>query len=426
MSLRLSFGNLTALVVFAQAAIYLFVAPVAVTVMDGTWDDYVWIMIQFFIFFCVPLATILALMVRRNPLPISKVEVDDRRLALLALFSIGFELAYWHTIFSVDLITRRIGTEVIAEAFAALSFPQLLIIRLHDTVVIAMPALLLLVCLRAVRSSQRIAGWCLFALAIASFAAHTLLNSRLQFVLGLLLLAAVLFQIVKVELKATAIIRGLLACIAVLYALTVISNLRNVVATDGELTFAALDPISLSDDPALQTASALFAREWIHRLDCADLVQRMNDSLETEGFEWGRAWYYPVFMLYGAFSDPEKYEYLKRDAMTTAKAYLIERHTDLDLRDYYSCALSDAYANFWVFGYLIAAIYFGIAVTLVHRALSSRSPVAFIVGILAFAHVSAFELELITHLVGWVRVIPVAAVLLAINPITRIYRAAQL
>lgn len=408
--------------VLAQAAIYLFVAPIAVALMEETWDDYAWIMVQSFVFFYVPLASILALTASRASPPIVRVGVDARRFALLAFLWIGFEVAYWYTIFSVDLLTRRIGTEGIAEAFAVLSLPQLLTIRLHDTVVIAMPALLLLLSRRAARKSQRTVGWCLFALAITSFAAHTLLNSRLQFVLGLLLFAAVFAQTVKVSLKPVTVFRGLLAAIAILYSLTVISNLRNVVVTEGELTLAVLDPISLSDDPALQTASALFAREWVHRLDCVDLVQRMDRSLEAEGFEWGRAWFYPVFMLYGALTDPAMYESLKRDAMTTAKAYLIERHTDLNLRDYYSCAISDAYANFWVLGHMIAALYFGIAAAAVHRAMSSRSPAAIVVGILAFAHVAAFEHELITHLVGWVRVIPVAAVLLAVNPITRIYR----
>src|SRR5262249_43755367 len=229
-----------------------------------------------------------------------KLGVDGRRFALLAFIWIGFEVAYWYTVFSVGLVTRRIGTEGIAEAFSALSIPQLLTIRLHDTVVIAMPALVLLVSRRAAGKLQRRVGWCLFTLAIASFAAHTLLNSRLEFVLGLLLLTAVFVQTVKIRLKRVTAFRGLLAAIAILYALTVISNLRSVVATEGELTFSVLDPMSLGDDPAVQSAAALFAREWIHRLDCADLVQRMNRSLEAEGFEWGRAWFNPVFMLHGA------------------------------------------------------------------------------------------------------------------------------
>lgn len=94
----------------------------------------------------------------------------------------------------------------------------------------------------------------------------------------------------------------------------------------------------------LSSASSSISREWIHRLDCADLIDRMQHSLEKNGFEWGKAWYYPTFMLYGAISDPQQHKDLKRDAMTTSKAYLIEQHTDLDLRDYYSCALTDAYA----------------------------------------------------------------------------------
>ena len=407
--------------VLAQGFAYLVVAPFVVALSTGSEAQYFPIIGKALLLFLLPLTFFLYMPEKAPARPIVNVAVNRLRLRVSALLIVLYEVLYWHTALSLDLLTRRIGTEQVAEVFAGLGVGDLVILRSHDILVLVLPALLSIVAVRARGRSERMLGWGLAGVTFASFVLHTFLNSRLQFVIGIVLLAAVLLQARPVRLSGRKFLVVAAAACVVLYALAVISNLRAAVATGQELTLSVLMPGVLQDSPAVESVGM---SEWVHRLDCVDLIARMEPSLDRHGLEWGAAWRTPIFMLFGGLTDPSEYEAIKGDAVTTAKAYLLQRHTDLSFLDYYSCALTDAYGNFGSLGMLFAAFYFGGAVTLVTRMLRSSSPLLLVLGVFAAFHVLSFESEFISHVVGWARLLPFVLVVALLNPVIRIDRSA--
>lgn len=214
---------------------------------------------------------------------------------------------------------------------------------------------------------------------------------------------------------------ALLAPVLLVGALTIISNVRLALEKDGEIGLSAFILGTVATSGGGET---LVVDEWLKRLDCVDLVAQMSPSLERHGLEWGNAWRTPIFMLVGYLIDPGEYMRLKEEAMTTAKAFLLAEHTDIRARDYYSCALTDAYGNFGAVGYLLAAVYFTLATMAIMFAFNSSSGALLILGAFGFVHTMTFEAELATHLFGWIRLLPAVVLLVAINPIRRLRRVA--
>jgi len=402
--------------VAAQAAIYLLIAPALVVFLDdpGAREGYATVQIEQLVFFLIPFFAIyLALATPRVRSHIVAVEVSPKRMLFVSVAFLAYDITYWVTIARLDLLTRRIGTDVIAGLFGQLSLYELFVLRFHDTTVFLFPALFLIIALRATDRSIARIGKFLLAVAIASLLVHTLLNSRIQLVLGAVTLATVFMRLRpplgrRVLVKAgTMFVVVALGLMAFTY---VIRENRDWFGAAG-IDEGPADRLERLTDPGT------LANEWIKRLDCVDLINTIEPSLSRSGFAKGEAWSVPFYMLFGAFVDSDTYAAVKAEGVTTAKAWLLERHTTLGLRDYYSCALTDAFGNFGYFGYLLAAFYFAIVILVAERLLYSSRPNALLVGVALLMHVALFEAELFTHMFGWLKFAPAVLALIALNPI---------
>jgi hypothetical protein len=402
--------------VAAQAVVYLLVAPALVVWLDdpGARRGYATVQIEQLVFFLIPFFAIyLALATPRARSHIVAVEVSAKRMLFLSAAFLAYDITYWVTVARLDLFTRRLGTDVIAELFGQLSLHELFVLRFHDTTVFLFPALFLVIALRATDRHIRRIGKFLLTVAVASLLVHTLLNSRLQLVVGAFALAVVFMRLrpplgrrVLVKAGSTFVLVTLLL-MASTYAIRENRDWFGAAGPDD----AAADRLERLGDPSHM------ANEWIKRLDCVDLVNTIKPSLSRSGFAKGEAWRVPFYMLFGAFLDSEEYAAVKAEGLTTAKAWLLDRHTMIGLRDYYSCALTDAFGNFGYFGYLLAAFYFAIVILVAERLLYSARPNALLLGIALLVHVVVFEAELFTQLFGWLKFAPAVVALMFLNPI---------
>jgi hypothetical protein len=168
--------------------------------------------------------------------------------------------------------------------------------------------------------------------------------------------------------------------------------------------------------------AAYIEEGFIRRLDCVDLIQRMEPSLARSGYEFGAAWRVPAFIALTQFVAPSASEEYKRTARTTAKSYLLERHTELDPGDYYSCALTDLFGNFGIAGFPFGAGVLGLAFVVTRRVMRGGVPIlgnhGYWIGLLLVAHLLSFEQESATFLFGWIRYLPAAVAVFLINPVT--------
>jgi hypothetical protein len=411
------------LLVLAQALLYLIVAPTVVASLEDslTQRAYLGIQLEQIVFFLAPfVALYFALSRRRLASHIASVQVDGGRMLLLNAVFVAYEMAYWSTVARLGLFTRRVGTEVIAEIFGNLSFVELLVVRFHDTTVFLFPVLFLVIALRATERRLVRGAAVMLALSLASLLLHTLLNSRLQLVLGAAALTIVYLRLrpapTRRELAAgaTAFVLASLLLMGIVFAIREESTLfRGLVHGQDELF------------EERGADAAFVVNEWVRRVDCVDLIAEIRPSLERGGFEWGGAWRIPFFMMVGAFVDAAEYAVIKAEGITTAKSWMLERHTTIGLHDYYSCALTDAFGNFGVVGYLLCATYFAFAVALAERLLRARRPAALLLGVAVFLHVAVFEAEMFTHLFGWLKFAAAVILLLTLNPIRSMTLAAD-
>jgi len=171
-----------------------------------------------------------------------------------------------------------------------------------------------------------------------------------------------------------------------------------------------------------QRVTAYIEEGFIRRLDCIDLMQRIEPSLSRSGYELGAAWKVPAFIALTQFVVPSASEEYKRTGRTTAKSYLLERHTDLDPGDYYSCSLTDLFGNFGIAGFPFGAGLLALAFAMTRRLMSGRVPIlgnhAYWLGLLLAAHLITFEQEFSTYLFGWIRYLPAALAVILINPVS--------
>ncbi|MBA4381380.1 MAG: hypothetical protein C0406_02335 [Sideroxydans sp.] len=153
----------------------------------------------------------------------------------------------------------------------------------------------------------------------------------------------------------------------------------------------------------------------------------MDESLQSGGYEWGLAWERPLVTLLGQTIGLEKAAEYKINAITTAKSYLMEKHTNILSKDYPSCMVTDLWGNFWIYGLPIAAGIIAMCfVVLRHGLNSSIFPAVFISSLVFAFYFVIFEKEFIDWLFGWIKLLPGIALLVILNPIRNIRRIADL
>jgi hypothetical protein len=147
----------------------------------------------------------------------------------------------------------------------------------------------------------------------------------------------------------------------------------------------------------------------------------MDRSLNSNGYEWGKAWERPLVTMYGQLVGLEIAKEYKANASTTAKSYLIEQHTNINLKDYPSCMATDLWGNFWIYGLPIAGVLVACCFALLRYGLTATlSPLVFVTSLVFAFYFVIFEKEFVDWIFGWIKLIPAIVLLAILNPIQSI------
>jgi len=195
------------------------------------------------------------------------------------------------------------------------------------------------------------------------------------------------------------------------YCLTVIEAVRHkYVPGEPELRWAYFNPLySYGESQETRTST---------RLNGIDFMAQMTPAARADGFARGKAWAVPVFLTFGQFFASDVAEQYKLSLMTNAKSYLMVRYTPIVSSDPFSCMLTDAYGNFGLLGFVMVAITLAVLYAVGSAALATpRSAGGLVLGLFALTHGFFFEQEFILLLTGWVKVLPVLAAILLVNPL---------
>lgn len=344
--------------------------------------------------------------------------LSESKVVLFCLFFLAFEIVFTLLALKSNMYARRIGTEVIAEVVGGLDMFSLAVLRTHDLIVlpvITFLAILMPSIKRQTKTWVYILAYLTLGMIVCSFVVFAAINSRalLVFLAMALIFANLLSSNAKIKLSGRVLLLGL---VAVLYSLIVVSNVRNHGAEAGVSDI--LNPISF----ITETDSEAFNKwEWTQRLDCVDMIAKMDESQQRNGYEWGNAWTRPLVTMFGQLIGSDRAAEYKAKAITTAKTYLMEKHTDIDTKDYPSCMVTDLWGNFWIYGLPVAAILISICFVLLRYGLTaSVSPAALVISLVFAFYWVVFEKEFVDWLFGWVKLVPAIILLVLLNPIQRI------
>jgi len=101
------------------------------------------------------------------------------------------------------------------------------------------------------------------------------------------------------------------------------------------------------------------ARPWDRRLNSLGLVADITRPAFSRGFGYGSFWIQPLSLYYYFFADREKYREMKQSLRTNPKVYISSRYLDTTIKDTPSSILTDAYANFFLAGFIVAGVLMG-------------------------------------------------------------------
>jgi hypothetical protein len=268
--------------------------------------------------------------------------------------------------------------------------------------------------------SPRLRRWGWFGLTLTTllFMGYAIVNTRLT----ALMILAILYALVNVtsdshrRLGLNAVLGTAVLAVAGLYALRVVVNVRLSVAR-GEGVFALQNflPVATREGQLDDTL------RW--RLNGVDLIAIIADNVEAQGPALGTAWAVPfVLSLDPIIRTPFTVE-AKRANLTSAKTWLLLRYGGVSKADYYSCMLSDAYGNFSVYGFLLAALALGPIIAVSTAALRwSAAPAGLVFAAFAITRALPFEQEFESILFGWYKLVPFVLFALAVYPLRRIHR----
>jgi hypothetical protein len=89
----------------------------------------------------------------------------------------------------------------------------------------------------------------------------------------------------------------------------------------------------------------------------------------------------------------------------------------IELQDYYSCSLTDLFGNFGWAGFLLGALIYAVAFRYYRSAtIQPRRHWQIVIAIFVVTHVLSFDQEMSGVLFGWIRQVPVLALILIGRP----------
>ncbi len=371
------------------------------------------------VFFLLPICMayrILSKGISKQDQHLARNNLSEIRVVLVCVFFLALEVAFTLLALKNEMYVRRIGTEKIAELISEIDMMTLIIIRTHDLVVlpvITLLAILLPAIKRQMSVWTRILAYASFSIIVLSFIVFSIANSRTQLIL--LVVALIFAAIIHGNAKFRLNVRALtLTALALTYGLIVVSNYRNHGA-DEPILADILNPVSFISEA---DSDAFNQWEWTQRLDCVNLITQMDESLQFRGYEMGEAWKRPIISMFGQIVGSDLATEYKANAITTAKSYLLEEHTEISQKDYPSCMLTDLWGNFWIYGLPVAGILVACCFALLRYGLTAApSPLAFVASLVFAFYFVTFEKEFVDWIIGWIKLIPAIALLAILNPI---------
>lgn len=439
---------------FAQVAVYLFVAPTLIAIGDpgiaeqGLLTFYVQLQAVTLLLFVAPLVLVYraatqSLAKRKTRRQTLQVQVFSA--ALLSALSLLLVARVAWILVSQNLVFRRIGFDGLVAAYSQMPRVDFVILRVFDHGAIGLICFLLVVWKLSRPGKQKLLTLGALCGVWSTQFLSVLINSRLQalFTVALPLVVWVHWGGAEQRLRRRVVVCLTVILLSVPYIIKVNSTVRTQWSPEARLSDYAVwinpfyappvPPVeSLASsmpvvDPVLETTSKPAATKpkisvatpVLMRLNGIDLMARLTPRASAEGFSKGRSWVPGLWAVFGRFVGSEKSaEYRLRHA-TTAKYHLMRRYTELNQSDYYSCVLTDAYGNFGNLGILLAAVCIGGATAVLHHAYTApQSSVHLLVGLMGLSVVALFEAEfLVMFVLNWVPLVPLLILLAAVNPI---------
>lgn len=409
-----------AAMLFAQAFMYLFLAPTAVAAelpqsSVSRYGYFLWWGLGLFVIpFLLAYRAILAGFERRWQSARIAYRVRTLPSIVFAAGSVVLGAGYLFVALNRNLLYRRLGSDGLATAQLDLSLLELAFYRGFMEFAPFL-AIFSLVVLRVARPSQvwlRVLWRASLFFSGAVYGLHVLVNSRVWGVLfvtalaGLVLLTDREVRRIRPERGVLILLLGLIG----LYQLQVTENVRERIASGG----SALDPANL----LIGTRSAVAEDGYTWRLNGVDLMALIADNVEAQGPALGRAWAVPLLLSLDPIVRTSATEQLKRAALTTSKSFLLLQYAGIAQMDYYSCMLSDAYGNFGVAGFLAVALALASICAFVSAGIRlAAGPAILVVSCFALSRVLPFEQEFSALLFGWLKLAPVVLAVILCNPL---------
>jgi len=337
----------------------------------------------------------------------AQIRVRNDRAIVFSIAVALFGTVFLALAIRYDIFYIRLG-EAIAARIVALPFVPYVVIRTFEecaTFLIGISVFLVALSTGTARAVA-FAGLLVTMAIVGSFA---MINSRsLVILMTMLVLGWYLhFLPPKWAHKLSTLLPRLVAAALVAgYAVLVVINVRNQ-GFDGTFHPSYLNPL---------TASPFGDGQGVFRLNCIDLMARLDGPIERQGPALGAAWQ-GTYWIIGRFIDPAGFDQVRLAMTTTSKSYLMQQYLHWAPPDYFSCTLTDLFGNFHVIGFLIGGLTIGAFFRFYRHSINHpTTAAAVIIAIFGLTHVIVFDQEASTLLFGWFKKLPVLLAVLAYNP----------
>ena len=405
------------LLLLAQAFFYLHLGP---TVAANSLNRdirilYIYLQLSCLMLFEIPFGILYFCMIqkcsiKRRP----KVKIVPENILLLSIAMILLNLFFIFVLIRNHLLFYRIGP-AIAKKMVNIPTIDWFIYRGYLLSVIFFVTVLLVTVFQIKQTTIRYISLTSLILSIGTYFTYAVVNSRGMLLLGVMFIFGISmiwlerfrkFKVRKLIFSLTFIM------ILTFYGWTVTNNIRQA----GD--FASLQAKYFN--PFLYSYKNSEINNFAWRINGIDLMAKITPQAINKGFAFGKAWRIPSYVIISQLFNRENVNKYKLSYTTTAKSYLMKYYTtDMqEMTDYYSCTATDAYGNFWIFGFPLLA--WALAILCFYGTklfVNPRSGNSLLLGIFILMHIFSFETEFISILLGWIKIVPLLLILILFNPI---------
>jgi hypothetical protein len=400
------------------AMLYLQISPTSSQFADSLPDlrnigaNYVQIQFYLLILFLIPFILLYSVFSQINlgNLGSKTNRVSVFRAEILSVGMLVFCLFYSFFLLRNNMLFNRIGSEFLAEKIVNLATLDFAVIRLYQDTALFIVSMLYFIWRSLERSKAKyIVGFALI-INLLMWGLYVTLNSRLMVLTGAVCFLGywlILGNLRKHQFRV--LIRILGFSLVAFYLATIAINVRTL-GFDGQIRADYLVPqFNLFGDS-----------QGFDRLNCVDLIARLQPEIGRQGPAWGQAWQ-SVYWNINRYLDPAGFDQFRLSLNTTAKTYLMRRYLGWDRPDYYSCTLTDLYGNFDILGFAFGAVLFALLLSLLPRLLRGElGGLGTMLGLYLATSILVFDQEASSLLFNWTKHLPLLAVMFFLNPFGRV------